>query len=31
VQPRLGPDATGVGWVYSYAWSIAPVSMIWPS
>ena len=19
VQPRLGPDATGVGWVYSYA------------
>lgn len=19
VQPRLGPDATGVGWIYSYA------------
>ena len=31
VTPSLGPDATGVGWVYEYVLEERPASTTWPS
>ncbi len=31
VSPQLGPDATGVGWVYQYVLQAGNMNPVWPS